>query len=38
MFIFKIEANIEDMELLLSKVSQAGEYINNLFNKISNEG
>jgi len=37
MFIFKIEANVEDMELLLSKVAMAGEYLNNLYNKISNE-
>jgi len=37
MFIFRIEANITDMELLLSKVAMAGEYLNNLYNKISNE-
>ena len=34
MFIFRIEANVEDMELLLSKISMAGEYINNLYNKL----
>lgn len=37
MFIFRIEANIEDMELLLSKIALAGEFINNLYNKITNE-
>lgn len=37
MFIFRIEANITDMELLLSKISMAGHYLNNLYNKISNE-
>lgn len=34
MFIFRIEANVKDMELLLSKISMAGEYINNLYNKL----
>jgi len=37
MFIFRIEANITDMELLLSKIQMAGDYLNNLYNKISNE-
>ena len=37
MFIFRLEANVEDMELLLQKIQMAGEYINNLFNQISNE-
>jgi exodeoxyribonuclease (lambda-induced) len=37
MFIFRLEANVADMELLLQRISMAGEYINNLFNQISNE-
>jgi exodeoxyribonuclease (lambda-induced) len=37
MFIFKIEANIEDMELLLSKINQAGEFMNNLYNQLTND-
>ena len=37
MFIFRLEANVADMELLLQKISMAGEYINNLFNQISND-
>jgi len=37
MFIFRIEANIEDMELLLSKIKQAGEYMNNLYNQLTND-
>jgi hypothetical protein len=37
MFIFRIEANIEDMELLLSKINQAGEYMNNLYNQLTND-
>lgn len=37
MFIFRIEANIEDMQLLLSKIEQAGEYMNNLYNQLSND-
>ena len=37
MFIFRIEANIEDMELLLSKINQAGEYMNNLYKQLTND-
>ena len=37
MFIFRIEANIEDMQLLLSKINQAGEYMNNLYNQLTND-
>jgi hypothetical protein len=37
MFIFRIEANIEDMQLLLSKIEQAGEFMNNLYNQLSND-
>jgi hypothetical protein len=37
MFIFRIEANIEDMELLLSKINQAGEFMNNLYNQLTND-
>jgi hypothetical protein len=37
MFIFRIEANIEDMQLLLSKINQAGEFMNNLYNQLTND-
>jgi hypothetical protein len=37
MFIFRIEANIEDMQLLLSKIEQAGEFMNNLYKQLTNE-
>jgi hypothetical protein len=31
MFIFRVEANLDDMNFLLAKIEEAGKYINNLY-------
>jgi hypothetical protein len=37
MFIFRIEANLDDMNLLLKKIDDAGKYLNNLYSLLDNK-
>jgi hypothetical protein len=37
MFIIRLDRNFEDMEYLLKKIEQAGQYINETFEKLKNK-